>query len=403
MRRLAHASAAFFATVSLVQAGVSHLINSRSLHGLYLGWLHFHNAGDDVLYDIASHLFSEVGMQFAPNAIAISLSPHLPPSPCQAYLGGIESYDFVVLGGGTLLRDNRYSCTLLAARAANKPIFVFGTGFDTPREAAPWVEVAALGAPAGGVELPAWGPWPLDRFDWSSTLGALLAGPLGGGVRGPISLVLANEVAGTHGRRTLKALGDAGILAKRVFESYGAMPRISEIANLADQARAAGRRMVAVNYGTNSPSDFSSPLFRNGMDSIYHSNTSRIAQSFQSLVCELGAGSDFDVLLFAMEPKDLGPMNALWESISAAQPGTACFAARMNGRLVFCQGVLSASATAMVLGSADLAVCYKLHGVVIAAAVGTPVLAVACEFDDLPLCFLLFYPASKICLVLAPR
>jgi len=97
-------------------------------HGLYLGWVHGHNAGDDVLFDVAASMLSEAAH---PRAV-ITLTPHLPAGDCLAYSVFLEAYDFVVLGGGTILPDPRYKCALDRARRVGLPIFVFGSGWTPP-------------------------------------------------------------------------------------------------------------------------------------------------------------------------------------------------------------------------------------------------------------------------------
>lgn len=371
----------FFVVLGLVESVEQ--AELRHLRGLYLGWLHFHNAGDDLLFDVATVLFSEAGLKKNSRGtnFAISLSPHLPPNPCRSMLIGLEAFDFVVLGGGTLLRDNRYTCTLWQARNLNKPIFLFGTGFGGPRETASWLQgVAASYDPEFGLVQGSWNKrtaaiglplWPMDR----TTLGAIVSGPAAGGVRGPLSLSLSDEVSGGKASETLAVLGDAGILVRLTLVDMAA-PKLRTaflggVLGLAEEARAAGRRVIAVNYGTNiQPGD-------NALTSVFHKNTSQIALAFQSLVCELGASNNFEVIMFAMEPKDLDPLFSIYGGAKVFNEGI-CWTAQQNGHVHALEAVLDASATAMLLGVSDLAVCYKLHGAIVAAAMGTPFLGVAC-------------------------
>jgi hypothetical protein len=196
-----------------------------------------------------------------------------------------------------------------------------------------------------------------------------------GGIRGQLSLLIADKVSGGKASETLAVLGDAGILARLTLVNM-APPKLRTsflggVMRVVEEAHAAGRRVIAVNYGANAQTDGTE------MTTVFHTNTSQIATAFLSLVCKLGASNNFDVIMFAMEPKDLGHVVSIYGDINQFNESS-CWTCLQNGHVHVLEAVLDSSATAILLGVSDLAVCYKLHGAIIAAAMRTPFLGVAC-------------------------
>ena len=86
------------------------------LRGLYLGWVGQYNTGDDVVYQAAATLLAaEVA---ARHGRGTTLFPYLPPFPCAQASVALDAYDFVVLGGGSVLTQDEYACQLDAARSS---------------------------------------------------------------------------------------------------------------------------------------------------------------------------------------------------------------------------------------------------------------------------------------------
>ncbi len=92
----------------------------------YIGWLHHANVGDEVLFLAFQKLF--------PHQFLLSYNSVL-PLEMHLYRGLIRRaplFNFVFLGGGTLINDPGYLRPLRRARTQGLPIIVFGSGVRDP-------------------------------------------------------------------------------------------------------------------------------------------------------------------------------------------------------------------------------------------------------------------------------
>ncbi|RJG23084.1 polysaccharide pyruvyl transferase family protein [Paenibacillus thiaminolyticus] len=104
---------------------------------LYLGEIGYHNAGDQVMWDVFRHQFNK-HLQGSRFEVAGSLS------------GGADplAFDAVVLGGGSLIAPT-YLAKLAEADKGNKPYYIWGSGVDK------LVSKKGLDAMLNGTPLPA--------------------------------------------------------------------------------------------------------------------------------------------------------------------------------------------------------------------------------------------------------
>ena len=93
----------------------------RLVNGLYLGWLLSHNAGDDLLFHVAQRLFAERSVAVSGATSVSALTFHYPPTDCTMMGLSMGAYDFVVLGGGTILSACFVGVSLYGIRPLTPP------------------------------------------------------------------------------------------------------------------------------------------------------------------------------------------------------------------------------------------------------------------------------------------
>src|SRR5690625_744752 len=87
---------------------------------LYIGWIGYRNLGDDLLWNI----FESLGKKyFLSNQITVT------PSFPSVNLQELETYDTVVLGGGSLIAP-AYIKLLHKAIKMKKKVVIWGSGVD---------------------------------------------------------------------------------------------------------------------------------------------------------------------------------------------------------------------------------------------------------------------------------
>jgi len=87
---------------------------------LYLGWLGHNNIGDELLLDIFKKLL-------------LSINPStkiIPVDPIEKRNINLKYFDLVVLGGGSLLRNNDFIRVCLKANKLKIPVIIWGSGTD---------------------------------------------------------------------------------------------------------------------------------------------------------------------------------------------------------------------------------------------------------------------------------
>ena len=219
------------------------------LRGLYLGWVGQYNTGDDVVYQAAATLLAaEVA---ARHGRGTTLFPYLPPFPCAQASVALDAYDFVVLGGGSVLTQDEYACQLDAARSSGTPLLVFGSGWDPRGDLIALVQdvqaTLSAGKEGATMSMSLTDAWK-SRFRRATDTGV-------GGVRGPLTLA---AVRSTAPQSLLAAIGDSGILVPlprasvRGTRPWFLPPR--------PQNRREGEEWVVVGFGENEGAS----IFHNG-------------------------------------------------------------------------------------------------------------------------------------------
>lgn len=157
-------------------------------HVLYIGWLGFHNVGDELLWN----LFAAYARQYAPDV-------RITPSTPTVNWKDISPYDAVVLGGGSLLLPG-YMAVLHEAHEAGKPIWIWGSGID-------WIGPSATAALLAGAN-PALGSHfsanDAERFR------TVLAAAAFAGIRGPLSEAALQTLGACSSN--VRVIGDPGLL-----------------------------------------------------------------------------------------------------------------------------------------------------------------------------------------------
>jgi len=308
--------------------------------GLYLGWLGHYNAGDDVVFYEIEKIISSTALQLNP-PIAISLHPYYPVNPCEQVLVDLSQYDFIVLGGGSILTQDEYACQLTQAVALNLPLFVGGSGWD-PRTPLRNGDSFSLD--------PVW----KARFQRTGHLGY-------GGVRGPMTLM---AVSNFFPNTKLISIGDAGMLLNP--NDYTLQyPTFIPKDFITDQ-------YIAVGHGQNIG------------DSIYHQNINgALDQAMVSFVVHEITVNHRNIILYAMDGPSLSVMDQIHRHVVATlQNEGEKEGDKEMGRLYLIKQVLDAGSSCQLFYHAEATVNYKLHGSVISGGMGTPYVAMAYHFKS---------------------
>jgi hypothetical protein len=311
--------------------------------GLYLGWIGKYNAGDEVvLQEIQQKLVLAAASHDPP--LAISLYPYLPTFLCEQVAVDISYYDFLVLGGGSILTQDEYRCQLDAAREANPPLpmFVGGSGWN-PRN--------TLKTTMQEAETPFDDGWS-ERFQ--RTKSSL------GGVRGPLTMRALRKYA-PHTKLTI--LGDAGLLLPS-----DPPPRRLEKEILPTSFA----DYLAIGYGANEGA------------AIYHNNQNHaLDNAFASFIYDAANIYPLHpIVLYSMDGNALESLHKLYLVVRETlvrDHGTDV----ASDRIFFVRQVLDPSTCARLFAHAKATVNYKLHGSVMSAGVGTPFVALAYHFKSL--------------------
>lgn len=159
---------------------------------LYIGWIGFNNLGDELLWN----LFKDTcGKYFTKDQIDIT------PSVPGIDLKKIESYDTVILGGGSLLLPG-YLEILQDAIRKGKSVIIWGSGLD-------WIEKRNLDLLAEN---------KLDSMEQNfkqkdiEVLDEVIEKALFVGVRGPLTKKAIEIMIGHEKAKKVEIIGDPGLL-----------------------------------------------------------------------------------------------------------------------------------------------------------------------------------------------
>ena len=347
-------------------AGSATMEQKRSLgyRGLYLGWLGQYNEGDEVMYHVAAELFSTIGINMG---ISVTLYPYKPPLSCDLVYITLEAYDFVVHGGGSILGSPEYQCILKQCAKLSVPTVAFGTGWEASDESGGRNMILQLTVQKVK-------PNRIDlnfKKDVEDRLITALKVYQYGGFRGSYTKAVADMLFPEGQNRIL---GDSGILAKRLLDSYSANSQGSQSPYERWGITKNTLPIVAINYG------------QNGIDpAIFHSDTETLQNSFIDVGASL-AKFGYNVYYYAMAANDLNHVHHVYlETIKVLNT------LRNAGEIDFIPEnrvhmMLYIPDTVRILNllsDAHFSINYKLHGNVLSAAVRTPFISVCYHLKGL--------------------
>ncbi len=171
----------------------------------YLGWLGAGNLGDEGCYQLFRERVRSISTNIECIPITIresqgALFAHRPDVGTRAREAWRpESFDYVVLGGGSLLNADRYIEALALAQAADVPTAIWGSGFDgLPHDLVPHL-IDGEGAPTGARDAA-----PVPHPCMPEVFRACRVA----GVRGPVTAAWLRS----NGCRSPAVSGDPGLL-----------------------------------------------------------------------------------------------------------------------------------------------------------------------------------------------
>ncbi|MCJ7841931.1 polysaccharide pyruvyl transferase family protein [Lederbergia sp. NSJ-179] len=97
-------------------------------HVLYIGWIGYHNLGDELMFDLFKHKFSKLGEYYKLDLVN-NEKRYLDNAP-------LHVYDLIVLGGGSIISGPDQLIqpyiieTLYKAIQLNKKVMIWGSGID---------------------------------------------------------------------------------------------------------------------------------------------------------------------------------------------------------------------------------------------------------------------------------
>lgn len=299
---------------------------------LYVGWLGFHNLGDELMWEV----FAELSRKHL-DPKHYKVVPSLPSVDLQ----DVRAYDTVVLGGGSLLVPGYVNVAHRAVQA-NKQLVIWGSGYDS--------QVPLPSAFAG--ELPS-GQWRE-----SEAMCRMLVN-IGNhaayfGVRGPLSEQVM-RYAGVAGK--LFVSGDSGML-----------PSLPSIEKEADDA---GKRpQIGINWGTS-------------YNRIYGKNEARVeaalAETARAMIAE-----GYDIYLYTMWGPDREAIKRLYSNIGL--PQHTVLDLELHGHQELMRRISRCQAT----------INFKLHANVLSAAAGVPFVCLAYRFKCVDFAYSLDLPELAV-------
>jgi hypothetical protein len=312
----------------------------QSVRGLYLGWTGKYNVGDDAMFEVCQ----EVMARMAPaHGLVTTLVPYYPPSNCELFTMDLNSYSFVVHGGGSILTKFEYLCTLRQAAKLGIPVMVWGTGWDDEGAMGDKELKLLASENFGKGEKSDWINIP--EGDWKDAF-RTVAGAKFGGVRGPYTeKILALATDTTH----LKMIGDSGLLAANLL-SFNPMSAPENDARQLEQllglSLSPDRDVLAVNYGMNKAGS-----------SILHQDNSAVANAFTDALTVLARR--YTVVLYAMAGEDLASVQQIANSVSER------LSVEERTHVLLVPTVLDTAGLLLLLRRARFSMNYKLHGTVL--------------------------------------
>ena len=294
---------------------------------LYLGYVGFHNLGDEVCYQAFLQLMKPYASRVHIILYDLACKPHMEEIHRQTPLAG------VVLGGGSLLQGTAFVKPASQAAALQLPLFLFGTGIDYFDES----YVRSL----MDKDKRATAPGMFDGKELSeSDIAHIIKSCRCGGVRGPLTERFLSRV--DH-KKKIGIMGDSGLVytPKKDASLLGAL-FVNENT---------GNKIAAVNWGSS-------------LGCVYGYDEQRVMIGLAEGIRHL-TGRGYDIVIYPMWDNDIEPCRRLCHAV---------------GRPDICKLVSyvpSIDAICTLLKKATLSIGFKLHANILSALMGTPFVSLA--------------------------
>ena len=316
------------------------------------------------MYHVAAELFSTIGINMG---ISVTLYPYKPPWTCDLVYITLETYDFVVHGGGSILGTPEYQCILKQCAKMNVPIVAFGTGWEASDESGGRSIILQL---ADRERKPNQYNLNIEKDAKDRLITALKAYQYGG-FRGSYTKAVADMLFPEGQNRIL---GDSGILANRLLESYGTGSQGSQSPHERWGITSNTLPIVAINYG------------QNGIGpAIFHSDTEALQNSFIDVGASV-AKFGYNVYYYAMAANDLKQVQYVYtETIKVLNTLRNVHEIDFipENRVHMMLYIPDTVRILNLLSDAHFSINYKLHGNVLSAAVMTPFISVSYHLKGL--------------------
>lgn len=288
---------------------------------LYLGFIGFHNIGDEVCYEA----FLQLKEKLAGPAEAIPYD--LRNKRSIAEIHSETPLSGVVLGGGSLFQGTAFVRPALEAINLGLPLWTFGTGIDYFSEN----YVRQLYE----TSLP---PSPPQMFDGKeldiNALRTIFEQAAFAGVRGPLTKRFSSFL--TQPDKTV-IIGDPGLVYQPKADS--------------SMLEGVPTKFAAVNWGQSYSCIFG------------HDEQRTMMELVEGIRCLIRQG--YHILIYPMWDHDIEPCQYLYSTIGHQAACTVV------------PRVHSTDAICTMLSRADLSISFKLHAAVLSARMGTPFISLA--------------------------
>ena len=344
------------------------------VRGLYVGYMHHYNVGDDAMFEVAQELFGSIGRKLNQTVLLV---PFLPPVACNLFKIDFSRYAFIIHGGGSIMGNIEYNCYMKTAKEQKIPYFLFGTGFEANLAGSMAILdlFKSMGRATAKEDLQlSFAEEDTGIMLYLNRVRDTVTIPTAGGFRGYFTKMFVSMLNVEH---TLEVIGDSGLLVPRLLKiAAGSTAKDyfeDELmpAALRDKPSGTERFLVAVNYGQNQLSD-----------AIFHTDTEVLDHAFAEMASSL-ASVHFDVVIYSMSGDDI---NATFRVYNMALQYAARDWASMGvedspeDHIFLMPYVTDSVGILSLLKRAKLSINYKLHANVFSASLGIPFINVAYHF-----------------------
>ncbi len=296
-------------------------------HILYIGWLGFNNLGDEMMWDI----FRSLADQHL-NPEEYKITPSLPDVNTKK----LNSYDLVVLGGGSLIIPPTIGI-LFNAIKKNKKIIIWGSGHDGLAKER--LEVL-IGKKKRSFE-------HLLTPSFEEVLVTVIENTNYAGVRGPLTLQILQEIGANMNK--VEISGDPGLLleydeANDNFDNlfpYNYMWK-------------PGENIVGINWGTS-------------YNNIYGKNEARVEDCL-ARIGKILLRQGYKIFIYTVWGEDINPSTRLYDKIGDSE------------NVKFTPNLYNQYDLMNIVQKCCFTINFKLHANVISAAANVPFIALAYRF-----------------------